>query len=99
MTSLYAASVIHCQLPYNAEAIDAVLDQLGPVGESDNNIALYDFFAVRAELARRHGEIQATAGEDEECVFIRDAEEIEAELEALEDRIHAALERLHSYQE
>src|ERR1044072_5367814 len=57
MTSIskYAASVIKAQLPYTAQEIDAVLAQIGPVDTSDNDIALYDFGVVRAELRRRHG--------------------------------------------
>jgi len=61
--SLYAASVIHAQLNFPSSEINTVLAQLGPVDESINGIALYDFEAVRAELRNRNG-IKAQAPDD-----------------------------------
>jgi hypothetical protein len=81
-----AASVIRAQLPFPPAEINSVLAQLGPVGESDNGIELFDFFAVKAELHKRHGIKAAdvaisymtkTNDDDDECVFYREDEDDE----------------------
>lgn len=96
--NLYARSVIVAQLPFPPAEIDTVLAQLGPAGES-SDIALFDFFAVRDELRRRHG-IQASACDNDQCfdgtVFFTEADP--AEVERLDAHIDATISRLHAYQ-
>jgi hypothetical protein len=78
-----AASVVRAQLSFPPADVDAVLAQLGPIGESENGIALYDFFAVRDELRRRHG-IQAVAPDEfdmatADCEFYGDDDDDEGD--------------------
>ena len=79
-TALYAASVIHAQLPFPPAEIDGVLAQLGPTDESLGGIALYDFFAVRDELRRRNG-IKAVAADNEYDGYVLDDDDDEADFD------------------